>query len=40
MAARLQIGNQIMSTPLDRDASEEELQKHADEWQKLIKLSH
>lgn len=30
----------ILSQPLPKDASQEELEKHAEEWRKVIRLSH
>jgi len=32
--------DQILSQPLPKDASQEALEKHAEEWRRLIKLSH
>ena len=32
--------DRIMSKPLDKNASQKQLQAHADEWNRLIKLSH
>lgn len=32
--------DQILSQPLPKNATEEELKQHADEWNNLIELSH